>query len=157
MDLARYAPRMLLYACVGIGLTGRKGSRFILITKSIAEVSSELIIVAVSVGLEADSSCLLCATWCLTRPLPAVKKRVFICKKQYCLQFWAQHQQEWNVQGFLGEHWNLQIQPNHKASKWRKFSRRYCCGHIWWMDWTKEICCQIFMKIIKHLFLIFKY
>ena len=62
MDLARYAPRMLLYALVGIGLTGRKGSRFILIIKSIDEVSSELIIEADSVGLEADSSCLLCAT-----------------------------------------------------------------------------------------------
>ena len=58
MDLARSAPGML-YASVGIGLTGRKGGRFAQITESIAEVSFELIDEAVSVGLEADSSCLI--------------------------------------------------------------------------------------------------
>ena len=63
MELAKSAPGMLLYACVGIGLTGTKGGRFALITESIAAVgSSDLIDEAVSVGVETGSSCLLCAT-----------------------------------------------------------------------------------------------
>ena len=62
MELARSAPGMLLYACVGIRLTGRKAGRFALITESIAEVSAELIDEAASVGVEADSSLMLCAT-----------------------------------------------------------------------------------------------
>ena len=62
MELARSAPGMLLYACVGIGLTGIKGGRFALITESVAGVSAELIDEAASVGVEVDSSCLLCAT-----------------------------------------------------------------------------------------------
>lgn len=61
--LARSVPGMMLYACVGIGLTGTKGGRFALITESIAAVgSSDLIDEAVSVGVETGSSCLLCAT-----------------------------------------------------------------------------------------------
>ena len=66
----------MLYACVGIGLTGTKGGRFALITESIAAVgSSDLIDEAVSVGVETGSSCLLCATWCLARPVPVVKEQ----------------------------------------------------------------------------------
>ena len=44
-------------------------------------MSFELIDEDVSVGLEADSSCLFCATWCLARPFPVGKEQVFICKK----------------------------------------------------------------------------
>ena len=63
MELAKSAPEMLWCACVGIGLTGRKGGRFTLITESIAEVLAERIDKALSVGMEsaADPSCLLCS------------------------------------------------------------------------------------------------
>ena len=63
MELAKSAPEMLLCACVGRGLTGRKGGVFALITESIAEVLAELIDKALPVGMEsaADPSCLLYA------------------------------------------------------------------------------------------------
>ena len=63
IELAKSAPEMMLCACVGIGLSGRKGCRFALITESIAEVLAELIDKALSVGMEseADPSCLLYA------------------------------------------------------------------------------------------------
>ena len=62
MGLARSAPGMLLYACLGKWLTGRKGGRFAVITESIAVASAEMIDEAVLVVVEADSLCLLCAT-----------------------------------------------------------------------------------------------
>ena len=63
IELEKSAPEMMFCACVGIGLSGRKGCRFALITKSIAEVLAELIDNALSVGMDsaADPYCLLCA------------------------------------------------------------------------------------------------
>ena len=55
-----------------IVLTGKKGGRLALIIKSIAEVSAKLIDGVVLVG---DTTCLLCTTWWLPRPLLVAKKR----------------------------------------------------------------------------------